>query len=72
VLVVKFVVVANELPPLDALYQSMEVPVADKSLTLGVIAEQNDCDALPVGAEGAAGCAFTVALLEATDEQEPY
>jgi hypothetical protein len=49
----------------------MEVPVADKLLTLGVVAEQKDCDALPVGADGVAGCAFTVALFEALDIQSP-
>jgi hypothetical protein len=30
----------------------MEVPVADKLLTLGVVAEQKDCDALPLALDG--------------------
>ena len=32
----------------------MAVPVADKLATVGDVAVQNDCDAVPVGADGVA------------------
>ena len=42
----------NALPPFDAAYHCMAVPVAAKFATVGDAAEQKDCDAVPVGAEG--------------------
>jgi hypothetical protein len=48
----------------------MLLPVADRLITVGLFAEQNDCDEVPVGADGI-GCAFIVALLETSDEQAP-
>ena len=42
----------NELPPLDAAYHNMELPVAVKLLTVGLFSEQNDCAEVPIGADG--------------------
>ena len=47
------------LPPLEAAYHWIAVPVAARLATVGLLAEQNDCDALPVGA---LGIAFTVSV----------
>ena len=44
--------VANELPPLDAEYHNIPEPVADKLITVGEAAEQNDWPEEPVGAAG--------------------
>jgi hypothetical protein len=51
--------VASGLPPLEAAYHWIEVPVAARFAAVGLPAEQNDCAALPVGA---AGVVFTVAV----------
>ena len=47
------------LPPLEAAYHWIEVPVAARFATVGLLPEQKDCAALPVGAEGVV---FTVAV----------
>jgi hypothetical protein len=47
------------VPPLAAAYHWIELPVAAKLATVGLLPEQNDCEALPVGA---AGVLFTVAV----------
>ena len=56
--------VDSGLPPLEAAYHWIEVPVAAKLATVGLLAEQNDCDALPVGADGVV---FTVAVTSSRD-----
>jgi hypothetical protein len=48
------VLVDKELPPLDAEYHNMELPVAVKLLTVGLFPEQKDCAEVPVGADGIA------------------
>ena len=42
----------NELPPLDAVYHLIEVPVATKFATVGLAPLQNACEAVPVGTAG--------------------
>ena len=46
--------VDSGLPPLEAAYHWIEVPVAARLATVGLLAEQKDCDALPAGADGIA------------------
>ena len=54
------VVEATTLPPGAAVYHiTVPVAVTTRSLTLGYVAEQYVCDALPVGAPGVT---FTVAV----------
>ena len=50
--VAKAVVVTNAVPPLDAAYHFIAVPVAAKLATVGDAPEQKDCVAEPVGAAG--------------------
>ena len=50
---------ANGLPPLAAAYHWIAVPVAARFATVGLLAEQKDCAAVPVGA---AGVVLTVAV----------
>jgi hypothetical protein len=52
---------ASGLPPLAAAYHLIELPVATKLATVGLLLTQNDCEALPVGAEGSAVTVITVA-----------
>jgi len=40
---------ANALPPLEAAYHRIAVPVAVRFATVGLLPEQKVCDALPVG-----------------------
>ena len=47
------------LPPLGAAYHWINVPVAVKFATVGLLPEQKVCDALPLGADGVV---FTVAV----------
>jgi sorbitol-specific phosphotransferase system component IIBC len=47
------------VPPLAAAYHWIELPVACRFATVGLLLAQKDCDALPVGA---AGVLFTVAV----------
>ena len=49
---------ATVAPP-DVVYHIIELPVADKLDTCGLVPLQNVCEALPVGAEGVV---FTVAV----------
>ena len=60
----KAVVPATTLPPDDALYQIMLLPVTEISDTFGLAALQNDCAADPVGA---AGVVFTVIVTARRD-----
>ena len=48
------VVPASNVPPVDALYQFIVVPVAARFATVGFAETQKDCVAVPVGAMGAA------------------
>ena len=43
--------VVNAVPPVEVLYHRREVPVADKSETVGADEEQKDWLLLPVGAD---------------------
>ena len=52
VAVVKAVVVARALPPLEAEYHWSAVPVADKFAIVGLLIVQKLCEAVPVGARG--------------------
>ena len=45
-------VLFNALPPLEAEYHLTEVPVAVRSATVWLAAEQNDWEVDPVGAPG--------------------
>jgi hypothetical protein len=56
--------VASAVPPLDAAYHCIAVPVAVRFATVGEVPEQNDCAAVPVGA---AGVVFTVAVTSNRD-----
>ena len=56
--------VDNGLPPLEAAYHWIEAPVATKLATVGLLAEQKVCDALPVGADGVV---LTVAVTSSRD-----
>ncbi len=47
-------VTARGVPPVEVVYHFIAVPVATKSATVGLLIEQKDCDALPVGAAGLA------------------
>ena len=46
--------VGNGLPPLEAAYHLMAVPLGARLATVGLSPEQKDCAALPVGAPGVA------------------
>ena len=50
---------ASAVPPLDAAYHFIVLPVADRFATVGLLLAQNVCDALPVGAPGVV---FTVTV----------
>ena len=50
---------AREEPPVDAAYHKILLPVADKLATVGLVALQNACAAVPVGADG---LVFTVTV----------
>ena len=56
--------VTNAVPPLDAAYHSMPVPVAVKLATVGDVPEQKDCVAEPVGAAGVVLIVTATANLE--------
>ena len=49
---VRAVVLAKAVPPVDTLYHWIAVPVAERFATVGLFIAQKDCDADPVGAAG--------------------
>jgi hypothetical protein len=53
--------VDSGLPPLAAAYHWIELPVATKLATVGLLLAQKDCDALPVGAAGLVVTAIVMA-----------
>ena len=60
---------ATVAPP-EVVYHITELPVADKLDTSGLAPLQNDCDALPVGADGVV---FTVAVTSnLEDDSQPF
>ena len=66
--VAKAVEVANAVPPLDAAYHRMAVPVAVKLATVGDAPEQKDCVAEPVGAAGVVVTVTATANLEVASQ----
>ena len=66
----KAVVPATTLPPEEAVYQIMLLPVTEISETFGFVALQNDWLAVPVGA---AGVGFIVAVTPNLDvDSHPF
>jgi hypothetical protein len=55
--------VAKAVPPLEAAYHFIFVPLADKFATVGLALVQNDWEVVPVGAEGAALIVTVIVLL---------
>ena len=61
------VVVPNAVPPVAAAYHFIAVPVAVKLATVADDPAQKICEAVPVGAAGAAGWAFITILADAVE-----
>ena len=65
--VVSAVELVSRVPFVAAVYHLILVPVAVRSATVGLAAEQNICKLLPVGADGTVGAVLTTASVEGSE-----
>ena len=65
----KTVVPGSKLPPLDASYHLIFVPIAIRSFNVPAL--QIVCVALPNGAAGVGGCAFIPTGADGSEVQDP-